>query len=126
MRSLLFALALVAPALILPGCSSAAEGTTCENPTVFDCRDDTSALECKAGLWTAVPCKGPKGCASSGGDVLCDLSGNAAGDACPAVHEGKGQCAPDGRATLECRGGTFQQTNTCGSCSVQQQQVVCR
>src|SRR5688572_25249106 len=120
MRLPLMTLAVVAFALF--GCGSPAEGGECDNPTVFGCKDAASALECRDGLWVSVPCKGAAGCTTSEGDVLCDLSANAAGDGCPAIHEGKGQCSADGRSTLECRGGTFQQTNTCSTCSVQQEQ----
>ncbi len=120
------AAALAAFALLsLSACGSAVEGNDCDSAN-FACQDDASALECKDGKWVAFPCKGAKGCTTSGGDVFCDLSANVSGDGCPAAHEGKGQCSTDGKATLECRNGAFQQTNTCTTCSVQQSIVVCQ
>jgi hypothetical protein len=54
------------------------------------------------------------------------MSGDKAGDACASTAEGKGLCAAGGTATLECRGGVLVQTNTCVSCAVSNNQVVCQ
>jgi hypothetical protein len=58
--------------------------------------------------------------------VSCDMSGDKAGDACASTAEGKGLCASGGTATLECHGGILVQTNSCVSCAVSNDQVVCQ
>lgn len=83
-------------------------------------------MECKAGRWTILPCRGPNGCKREGDIIKCDMSANNAGDACASTAEGKGLCASGGTATLECRQGQLVQTNTCRSCTVSGEQVLCQ
>lgn len=118
-------LLLLAWILTMAACGGAAVGDSC-NQTGFLCQDKGIALECKSGKWAALPCRGSSGCERSGDTVKCDMSGNQAGDACASTAEGKGLCAPGNKATLECRSGQLVETNTCQSCTVQNNQVLCQ
>ncbi len=91
----------------------------------FDCEGAAVALECQATVWVGLPCRGPAGCAKSGGLVTCDVSRNLAGDRCASTAEGRGTCTVDGKGTLECRSGTLVKTNSCSSCVVMGDTVVC-
>lgn len=105
-------------------CGGTKPGDSC-NTTGYLCDSETTALECRLGKWTELPCRGPEGCKDSGGKVDCDMSLNQAGDACGASTEGKGFCEQGGTGTLECRQGTLVKTNTCTSCTTSQEEVVC-
>jgi hypothetical protein len=89
-------------------------------------------MECKLGVWVSLPCKGPGGCVRQDKVVKCDMSGNMAGDACASSAAGKGLCAADGLSTLECREEAMSgnlvltKTNTCRTCSIVGEQVVCQ
>jgi hypothetical protein len=109
----------------LAGCGGAKEGESCDR-TGFLCADATAALECRAGKWLKLPCRGTGGCQRSGEVITCDMSGNSAGDACASSAEGKGLCSSTGTATLECREGALVQTNTCRTCTVSGEQVICQ
>lgn len=122
MRSLL--LASFVTALFSFGCGGAKAGESCDQ-TGFLCADNTAALECRLGKWTTLPCRGIAGCSESDGTIRCDMSANQENDACASTSEGKGLCTVDGRATLECRQGVLVRTNTCTSCAVSGDQVVC-
>ena len=119
------ALILVLAASSLAACGGAKAGGSCSQ-TGFLCQDKSNALECLGGTWTALPCRGTGGCAVANSQVTCDMSADMAGDACASSAEGLGLCTVDGHATLECRGGTLQQTNTCTSCAITNGQVVCQ
>lgn len=106
-------------------CGGANAGDDCDQ-TGFLCQDASNALECRVGKWTVLPCRGPGGCSKSGETVKCDMSGNQVGDACASTAEGKGLCNSNGTATLECRQGALVQTNTCATCTVAGDQVVCQ
>ncbi len=106
-------------------CGTPAAGETC-NTTGFLCESGTSALECKLGTWTSLPCKGTNGCKREGDVVKCDMTGNAENDACASSAEGKGLCTLDLTATLECRDGKLIKTNTCRTCSVSGDLVTCQ
>jgi hypothetical protein len=118
-RSLVFAF------LSLFGCGAPMANDTC-NATGFLCEAASSALECRAGKWVSLPCRGPNGCKREGEVVKCDMTGNAIDDACASTAEGKGLCSADSKATLECRDGKLVQTHTCRSCSVAADVVTCQ
>lgn len=122
MRSLL--LVTVSVALMTAACGGAKAGEDC-NQTGFLCADATSALECRVGKWTTLPCRGPSGCQRTGDTIKCDMSNNNENDACASTAEGKGLCTQNGTATLECRQGVLVKTNTCTSCTVSGDQVIC-
>lgn len=115
----------LASATFLLACGGPSAGDGCSK-TGFLCQDVSTALECRAGKWTALPCRGPQGCTKDGDAVKCDMSGDQAGDYCASTAEGKGLCTVQGTATLECRQGTLVQTNTCTSCTVSGDQVQCQ
>jgi hypothetical protein len=121
MRRLLL---LLPAALFLFACGSPKAGDKCST-NGFLCQDGANALECKLGSWVQLPCRGSSGCTKSGDTVQCDMTADLEGDNCASSAEGKGLCTADGTATLECRDGKLVKTNTCRTCTVQNDQVVC-
>ena len=99
------ALLLLLPALGTAGCKPK-PGDSCQKGTAA-CLDERTQLACQAGFYVAVPCKGVKGCYPAGNLSVCDVSGNAAGDACSTDDEGKGTCTADAKSALECSGGKY-------------------
>ncbi len=122
-RSFLAAVSVVG-SLLLAGCGQSA-GDSCEGGG-FVCQEDVLALECRAGVWREVPCRGPLGCRETDDAVRCDTSNNRAGDACASSAEGRGLCRADGLAVLECRQGVLEETASCSSCAVNGDQVTCQ
>ena len=112
-------------ALFAAACGGANAGDACDK-NGFLCADATAALECKAGVWVSLPCRGPTGCTRVSDTIKCDMTQNNAGDNCASTAEGKGLCNSIGTATLECRQGVLVQTNTCKTCSVSGDQVICQ
>lgn len=108
----------------LVACGAPAAGDDCSTQAYF-CGDPSTALECRDGTWTALPCRGPGGCADSAGAITCDVSAAVAGDACAASSDGRGVCAQGGTALLECRQGAFVQTASCSRCSEDAGRLVC-
>ncbi len=84
-------------------------------------------LECRAKVWTALPCKGRGGCQRSNATVTCDMSANLEGDNCPSRDDGRtlGLCAADGRSTLVCKDGKLAKADLCKSCKVENNIVRC-
>lgn len=123
--------ALVVFALTSVACGTPKAGDSC-NVSGFVCESSASALECKVGSWVSLPCKGINGCKREGDVVKCDMTGNAEGDNCASSAVGKGLCTADGLGTLECREDTASgllklvKTNTCRSCTVSGDQVICQ
>ncbi len=111
-------------AFALAACGSPKAGDKC-NTNGFLCADAANALECKLGVWTNLPCRGPGGCTKSNDTVKCDMTADLEGDNCASSAEGKGLCTTDGTATLECRDGKLVKTNTCRTCVVMNDQVTC-
>ena len=112
-------------ALSLAACGTASEGGACDT-NGFLCQDATAALECRGGAWKKLPCRGTNGCKKEQDVVRCDMTGNLENDACASTAEGRGICTADGLGTLECRQGTLVKTNTCRSCTITGDQVVCQ
>lgn len=108
------ALLVVAWGTILAACGPS-PGSDCDT-TGYRCHSATSALECRDGHWRALPCRGPLGCRETEGQIDCDVSRNRVDDACAEAHEAYTICDPSGLALLECRLGTFQQTQSCSQC----------
>ena len=111
--------------LFLSGCGGPDVGDSCTS-SGYVCRDDKEALECRAGQWRALPCRGGLGCQDSSGGIRCDTSANRAGDACALSAEGRGLCRDDGLALLECRMGVLVETQVCVSCAPSGSQLVCQ
>ena len=112
-------------ALCATACGVPKAGDKC-NQTGFLCADATIALECKVGVWTALPCKGSNGCKRDNSTIKCDMTGNIENDNCASTAEGKGLCTSDSKGTLECRDGKLVKTNTCRTCTVTGDMVVCQ
>lgn len=124
MRSPLAALVVTAVFSLLSACGNPKAGDSCTEAG-FLCESASSALECKVGKWTSLPCRGPDGCARTGDTVSCDMRGNREGDLCASSAEGKGLCTEDNLGTLECRQGVLLKTNTCRTCAVANGLVTC-
>jgi hypothetical protein len=74
--------------------------------------DRTQALVCTGDKFVlAQPCKGPRGCTTSGETVYCDNALAEPGDPC--VEEGDDACKMDRSAFMKCAQGKFQITSTC-------------
>jgi hypothetical protein len=123
MRRLALSAALTA-SMVLTACGGAKQGATCST-NGFLCADTTAALECQGGTWVSLPCKGTGGCKREADVVKCDMSADEEGDNCASTAQGRGLCTKDGLGTLECREGKLVKTNTCRSCMVNGDQVVC-
>jgi hypothetical protein len=95
------------------GCGSAKAGDACEDP---ECENSSTAFVCENGIYRSVPCRGPQGCStSSPGDVveiICDETGDVAGDNCDATSVGFVVCGNAPNA-LECTGGEQWTAETC-------------
>lgn len=124
MRSPLAALVVTFVFSLLSACGNPRAGEKCTEAG-FLCESASSALECKVGVWTALPCRGPDGCARTGDTVSCDMRGNVENDLCASSAEGKGLCTADNQGTLECRQGVLLKTNTCRTCTVANGLVTC-
>lgn len=88
-------------------CSKPKAGDKCENGQ-WSCTDARAALYCANGTWQAETCKGPSGCQDLKGAVKCDITGNVAGDVCPAALEGKTGCRVGNKERLTCKGGKYE------------------
>jgi hypothetical protein len=107
------------------GCQKVSQGdVACDNPvaSVGDgCNqegdaacslDKTSALVCRAAKFiVAQPCKGPRGCTSTGETVYCDNALAEPGDLC--TEEADPACKSDHTSFMKCTGGKFAITNGC-------------
>ncbi len=85
-------------------------GSSCDKGEAR-CVDKLSQLICQKGSYIQAPCKGPRGCGLSPTGVSCDITGNAAGDACSTDEEGASACT-DAKTKLVCTSGKFVAT-TC-------------
>jgi hypothetical protein len=113
-------------AVLLSACGGAAAGESCSG-TGFLCDSKSTALECRQDTrkWTALPCRGPAGCAVSNDKVTCDQSLDQEGDACAAKDEASGICAHAGTALLVCRDGKFVKTQDCTTCTADSSGLHC-
>ncbi|WP_224362253.1 hypothetical protein [Hyalangium versicolor] len=109
----------------LSGCGGPDVGDSCET-TGYVCLDEKQALECRQGVWRALPCRGALGCLESSDSIRCDTSANVAGDNCANSAEGRGLCRADGLAVVECRMGVLVETESCQACTQDGTQIVCQ
>jgi hypothetical protein len=110
--------------LLLSACGVQA-GDSCKR-SAYTCSSEKEALECRDGVWRALPCRGAAGCSQSGDSINCDMNGNVEGDTCAASAEGRGLCTADGLAVLECRMGHLVQVKTCRMCTMDSARVTCQ
>lgn len=107
------------------GCGPAVGGT-CRNTGQALCFDGATAMECRFGVWTLLPCRGSNGCRELTNSITCDMSANRENDNCAVAAEGTGLCAADGKAVLQCRDGALRAITTCATCAVENGTVRCR
>lgn len=91
----------------------ASVGDGCNQVKDAACSSDrTQALVCTGEKFVlAQPCKGPRGCTTSGETVYCDNALAEPGDLC--TEEGDDACKTDRSSFMKCVHGNFQITNSC-------------
>lgn len=95
------------PALDRVACDGTGGALVCELPAT------ASTAATVGGVWTAVGCRGTRGCThGSGGDACDDTTANA-GDACPRNPPLDYACTPDKSAALVCKDGHFDTWRAC-------------
>jgi hypothetical protein len=80
-------------------------GDKCTHDNGFLCMDSNSAMICVQGTIEMMPCRGPKGCSTSGsGEPVCDDEIGKAGEACsmPPAGSINVACTADMKSELEC------------------------
>jgi hypothetical protein len=86
-------------------------GGKCSSPDLLVCGDPATALVCASAMpqptWTAVPCKGARGCSRVGEADDCDDTTAASGDACPTNPPLDYACTADRQVALVCEHGRF-------------------
>lgn len=105
--------------------SIAAAGDACGDEVGSACSPDSLGyLECHGGKWTEKSrCGGAGKCAiSDEGNVTCDGTVGAVGDAC---LEGSPACSRDGKRALECRDGKLADRGSC-KCIAADGAIQCR
>ncbi len=106
----------IGAAVFAAGCGPTA-GESC-SPGQGACENAQTFLECgPSGQLRRLPCRGPKGCTTTGNFSQCDLSIGIEGDACGAGVSGAA-CASGGRAELTCENGVFKKVRDCVTCDV--------
>ena len=105
---------LVAAAILFLVAQSAAckakVGGKCSGATAV-CTDKASALFCADGTYTAMTCRGDRGCAQNGAVIECDESVASEQDACNAPDAIA--CTPDHKEALRCSNKKFIVDETC-------------
>lgn len=100
--------------LVFTGCCSKAKpGDPCTSGKA-SCLDKSAELVCQDGKFVSSACKGPKGCYTSGDKLMCDISGNNDGDACPRENDGNAQCTADHKTIVVCHSGKYQRQHCRG------------
>lgn len=102
--------------LLLGACGPPNPGDSCKNDLELTCFGYYSALECRGGTWTKIPCFGFYGCSKFTGRTLCDISGNRVGELCPSYLTGPVGCAGDG--LVVCMDGMLVQMTCTNGCVV--------
>jgi len=100
-------------------------GDSCATENTGICDGDRAELICQNGTRASVPCKGTRGCSESSTLIVCDESGNVAGDACEAQDNGTSICSADGSKQLFCTNGTRTATDCAGGCTTSGAVVTC-
>jgi hypothetical protein len=97
--------------IALVGCKPAKAGDKCVAGQAT-CVGTAGALTCGTdGKFRSMSCRGPKGCAVSGGTINCDDTIAQEKDGCD--EDGEVACSTDKKAALECHGGSFGVGETC-------------
>lgn len=114
-------LALVLLSVVAVGCSKPKEGGSCKTGNIFGngpgtCVDKQNALVCVDGTYQKLKCqKSATGCMEVMGEVSCDAV-KEVGEVCPG--EGEFDCATEGKAWLDCKGGKWVEHMKCSKLCV--------
>ena len=102
--------------------SIGAEGNSCLSERASDnevaCSVDGSALRCEGSKFiVGRQCRGPKGCTTTAGEVLCDQTVAVAGDKCSKLKlpSTNNVCSVDRKSILSCEDGIFATRQQCAS-----------
>ncbi|MFO0593752.1 MAG: hypothetical protein U0228_00535 [Myxococcaceae bacterium] len=107
----------LALAVAAVGCGKPNVGDACSNTDTVVCKSTSEVFACVSGKWAAVACQGARGCTDA--TVLdCDNSLATANTPCPPWADGRTACQALPPALVTCVGGRWSQTNTCGTCVV--------
>jgi hypothetical protein len=102
--------------VVLPQCKGLkpAPGGKCVSNGKYQCSDSTSALLCQAGVYVALPCKGPKGCSGVGNNSSCDDDFGNEGETCTMGVGGDNlACSVEKNKELICTQGKWTIARTC-------------
>lgn len=103
-------------------------GDKCKNPGRYVCSDKDTALYCKDGVFTAIPCRGPRGCVGGAESPKCDYDFASEGDACMSPANENYACSLDRAVGLVCKDGKFVRWRACKgphSCVVHPDRIEC-
>jgi len=90
------------------------------------CVEEHKMIACRGKQYRSVPCRGPKGCETSGDRAMCDTAIAEPADRCK--DEGSKSCTSDGKDALACTLGEMQLIYHCrgpDGCSLKQGQLEC-
>ena len=103
-------------------------GAKCVANGKFQCTDPSSAILCQAGVYVALPCRGPHGCAGTGLQSKCDDDLATEGDACMMTLNENYACTSDHTKELICKDGKFVTLRTCkgpSKCTIANETLNC-
>jgi hypothetical protein len=105
------ALVVVLPFLVVLGCGARPGDSCVGNDAV--CENSAVLLECEAGRFFPIPCRGVDGCFYTHGSPICDASLALDGDACAIGEDGLFSCTVDLVDELQCQAGYWVTIDTC-------------
>jgi hypothetical protein len=126
------AVALTAGLVGMVGCKPQVGGKCSQNGTMSKL-DGVSVLSCVNGVYTKLPCRGPKGASGTGSHMECDDSIASDGDTCLPENNSTAACSVDRKSFLICSAnasgaatfGTKTQCRGPKQCSVTGDEVSC-
>lgn len=110
---------------LLMACGPPTPGDKCKNDLETTCYGRFSALECREGIWTKLPCFGGYGCFPVSGGAFCDITGDRPGDLCPRNLSGRAFCDQSFTQILQCQDGVLVSV-PCNNCNDTSAQIFCR
>jgi hypothetical protein len=114
------------PCVLLFAACKPKPGDKCSGGGLPLCADPASGLICENGVVTVLPCRGVKGCSTSGSTVACDNSLALVDDACDQPNDVA--CSVDHKSALECQNAKFALAETCKGargCAVDGDKISC-
>jgi hypothetical protein len=113
--------------LIGAGCK-AKPGDKCTADGRFTCTGASDGLLCQSGVVVPLPCRGPKGCRTTGGSSVCDDDLAQQGDNCAMTVNENYSCSTDHKTELVCTAGKFVVRRTCkgsAACAITGETIHC-